>query len=454
MITELRPYKEYRSTGVSWIGEVPDHWGMERAKWLYQKMARPVRDADEIVTCFRDGIVTLRKNRRLDGFTNSLKEIGYQGVRRGDLVIHAMDAFAGAVGVSDSDGKSTPVYSVCTARMELDNRYYAYLVREMARSQWIMCLARGIRERSTDFRFQAFGAQTVPLPPVEEQRAIADYLDANAAKVRRFIRNRRRQIEVLKEQKQAIIKQAMTRGLDNSIPLEPTETDWLGSIPRHWRVKRLKYLADICTGGRDTVDRKDDGAYPFFVRSQKPERIDTYSFDGEAVLTAGDGAGVAKVFHYVNGKFDYHQRVYKFSGFKEIAGRFFYYYFGSTLRYEAFRETAKSTVDSLRLPMLKNFPVVVPPPEEQEKIVAWIENEVDVFDKSILRAAKEIEIIREYRTRLIADVVTGKVDVRHLAPPPGSEDLQEAADELEPLDDAAGELEDEALAGEVAHADD
>src|SRR5690606_26269719 len=104
-----------------------------------------------------------------------------------------------------SDGKCTPVYAICTPKIDIDNRYYAYVVREMARSAWILALARGIRERSTDFRFDTFGAQPVPLPPRDEQKAIADYLDAISAKVRRFIRNRRRLIEVLNEQKQAII---------------------------------------------------------------------------------------------------------------------------------------------------------------------------------------------------------------------------------------------------------
>ena len=106
------PYPAYTPSGVPWLGDMPEHWDVRRGGWLFRKMDRAVSDADEVITCFRDGTVTLRKNRRTEGFTESLKEIGYQGVRKGDLVIHQMDAFAGAVGVSDSDGKGTPVYSV------------------------------------------------------------------------------------------------------------------------------------------------------------------------------------------------------------------------------------------------------------------------------------------------------------------------------------------------------
>jgi type I restriction enzyme S subunit len=148
------------------------------------------------------------------------------------------------------------------------------------------------------------------------------------------------------------------------------------------------------------------------VRSQKIERIDSYTFDGEAVLTAGDGAGVAKVFHHVNGKFDYHQRVYKFSNFRQIRGRFFFHYFSSTLRFEAFRETAKSTVDSLRLPMLQDFPTVIPPDDEQLALVGFIEAETRSLDAALDRAAREVALLREYRTRLTTDIVTGKLDAR------------------------------------------
>ena len=153
------PYPRYRDSGVPWLGPIPVHWKTERAKWLFRKMERSVRECDEVITCFRDGVVTLRKNRRLRGFTESLAEHGYQGIRRGDLVIHAMDAFAGAAGVSDSDGKGTSVYSVCSPRNEsVNTHYYAFCVREMARSLWILALSKGIRERSTDFRFPTFAA--------------------------------------------------------------------------------------------------------------------------------------------------------------------------------------------------------------------------------------------------------------------------------------------------------
>lgn len=206
----LNPYPAYRDSDVPWLGYVPAHWERERGKWLFRRMARPVLASDETVTCFRDGMVTLRKNRRTSGFTESLKEIGYQGVRKGDLVIYAMDAFAGAIGVSDSDGKCSPVYAVCQPVPGSNAHYYAFLLREMSRSQWIVALARGIRERSTDFRFEMFADQVLPLPSPSEQGAIVRYLDYVDARIRRYVRAKRRLIELLTEQKQALIHQAPT----------------------------------------------------------------------------------------------------------------------------------------------------------------------------------------------------------------------------------------------------
>lgn len=146
-------YPEYKDSDIPWIGRVPADWGSLRLANVFRLNARPVRDSDEIITAFRDGQVTLRSKRREEGFTNAVKEIGFQGILKGDLVIHAMDAFAGAIGVSDADGKSTPVYSVRTPVHDgINVRYFGFLLRYMALSGFINSLAKGIRERSTDFR--------------------------------------------------------------------------------------------------------------------------------------------------------------------------------------------------------------------------------------------------------------------------------------------------------------
>ena len=239
----MKPYSSYKPSGIPWLAPIPAHWETKRAKRLFHKMERPPQHNDKVVTCFRDGAVTLRENRRTEGFTESLQEIGYQGIREGDLVVHNMDAFAGAIGVSDSDGKGTPVYSVCTMTPDANAHYYAATIREMARSQWVTALATGIRERSTDFRYATLAQQILPVPPPDEQAAIVRFLDHNDELINRYISAKERLIALLEEQRQAVIHQAVTRGLDSDVQTKPGEIPWLENIPKHWNVRRLGQLA-------------------------------------------------------------------------------------------------------------------------------------------------------------------------------------------------------------------
>ncbi len=200
-----------KDSGVKWIRKIPLHWEMEKGKWLFKQEKREVNKNDEIITCFRDGEVTLRKNRKTDGFTNALKEHGYQGIRKGDFVIHNMDAFAGAIGVSDSDGKSTPVYSVCTTRKKnVEPLYYTYYLRSLAKQGFIESLAKGIRERSTDFRFNDFGKLLLPVPPKTEQLRIIGFINKNSKKINYSISLKQQQIDMLKEYRGSLIDSCVT----------------------------------------------------------------------------------------------------------------------------------------------------------------------------------------------------------------------------------------------------
>ena len=207
----LNPDVPMRETNIPWLDVVPEHWDEKRAKYLFIKQNRPVRDEDEVVTCFRDGQVTLRKNRRTEGFTESFKEIGYQGIRKGDLVVHQMDAFAGSSGVSDSDGKSTPVYIVCTpAHENIYIPYFALVFRRMGLNGYIQSLYRGIRERSSNFSYDVFCNQILPIPPIEEQKAIVDYIEQKNSAIDEMISNLRAEIDFLTEYKQRLIADVVT----------------------------------------------------------------------------------------------------------------------------------------------------------------------------------------------------------------------------------------------------
>lgn len=187
--------------------------------------------------------------------------------------------------------------------------------------------------------------------------------------------------------------------------------EWIGDIPTHWKVMRFKFLSSITTGSKNTEDKIENGEYPFFVRSQIPESINTYSYDGEAILTAGDGAGVGKVYHYVNGKFDFHQRVYKFSDFNMVAGRLLFHYLYVNFVNVAMLGTAKSTVDSLRLPLIQNFQVCFPPSRvEQEKIISFIDRIASYIGAAISVKEQQIELLKERKQILIQQAVTQGLD--------------------------------------------
>lgn len=397
-----------KPSGIEWIGDIPDDWEVRRGKYTLDLLMRPIRDNDEIITCFRDGQVTRRSNRREDGFTFADKEIGYQGILKGDLVIHGMDGFAGAIGISDSDGKGSPVLNVCRPKNGSDTRYINYYLRTLALQNVFIALSTGIRERSCDLRWKKIAELLFTIPPLKTQQKIADYLDEKCGEIDATIAKQKESIEKLKAYKQSLISETVTKGLDKSAPLKPSGIKWLGEIPQNARIIRLRFLSSIQTGDKDTVNRVENGKYPFYVRSPIVERIDTFSFDGEAILMAGDGVGAGKVFHYVNGKFDYHQRVYNIHNLKGVLGKFLYYYLRENFYKEIEQSNAKSTVDSIRLPMLLDFPIIVYPYDLQKEMVSFLDKKVAEIDAIIIKKQNIIQKLDAYKKSLIFECVTGK----------------------------------------------
>ena len=436
----MNPYPGYKLSSMKWLEHIPTHWSVERGKRLLQKMERPTLDTDDIVTCFRDGVVTLRKNRRTDGFTESLQEIGYQGIRAGDLVIHAMDAFAGAVGVSDSDGKGTPVYSVCKPESQANAYYYAYAIREMARSQWIVALAKGVRERSTDFRYTALAAEPLPVPPLPEQTTIVHYLDHTDSRVRRYISAKERLIELLTEQKQAIINQAATRGIDPNVRLKPSGVEWLGDVPTHWEVTRVKNEFHNLNPRRVPLSAVERGGmsirkYDYYGASGVIDKVESYLFDDELLLIAEDGANLVlrnlPLAIIANGKFwvNNHAHILKpiRGNIKFLAGVM------EGLEYTPWISGAAQP--KLTMDRLMGIAIAVPPRREQDEITASVSRQTSPLDRAIDRARRQTTLMQEYRTRLIADVVTGKLDVREVAAqlPDETKDLYDAQESAEEM---------------------
>lgn len=424
----MQRYESYKPSGIQWVEKIPSHWGVERAKWLFNRMERPVRPENDVVTAFRDGQVTLRTNRRTEGFTNAIQEHGYQGIRKGDLVIHAMDAFAGAIGVSDSDGKSTPVYAACVPRGEypVNSYYYAYLLRYMAHSGYIESLSKGIRERSTDFRFAEFRELPLPIPDKVEQERIVAFLDQKTAEIDAAIAKKERLIELLEEQKRVLINRAVTQGLDHRVGVTKSGITWLGEVPAHWKLLPNKALfrerkelgkpdlpilsVSLHSGVSDQEQDETEN-----IRAKiRIEDKTSYKrvFPGDVaynMMRAWQGAiGVVRVDGQVSPAYvvaapraeihgAYFEHLYRTEGFIREMDRF-----------------SKGITDfrkRLYWDEFKQLMTLLPPISEQIEIAEFVERIGHKTAQASASALAEIEKLRELRRVLVAQTVTGQVRV-------------------------------------------
>lgn len=204
----LNPSAPMKDSGIPWVGQFPTHWTKKKGKYILRYMSKPVKQDDGVITCFRDGEVTLRSNRREDGFTMADKEIGYQGVDVGDLVVHGMDGFAGAIGISDSRGKASPVLNVLNTKQ--NKKYIMYYLRSMAYGEVFTALSTGIRVRSCDLRWNKLAELLYPLPPIDEQNNIVNYIDEQIARTNEIIADKKTQIETLDGYKKSLIYEYVT----------------------------------------------------------------------------------------------------------------------------------------------------------------------------------------------------------------------------------------------------
>ena len=409
MMGKFKKYENYRNSGFGWIGEIPSDWEMIRTKFLFSERVQKGFPEKPLLAATQTQGVVKKEDYGTRTVTAQKDFHLLKLVKVGDFVI-SLRSFQGGIEISYEEGIISPAYTIMIPSTKVEKNYVKHLFKSKF---FILSLNRfvtGIRE-GQNIDYKKFKNSFLPVPPFQLQKPIANFLDEKTKQIDNFIKTKEKTIALLQERKAAIINQVVTKGLDPNVPMKHSGIEWLGEIPAHWEVKKLKYVSKIKTGEKDTINKEVDGIHPFYVRSDNIEKISTYSFDGEAVLTAGDGAGVAKVFHYVNGKFDYHQRVYKISNFKEILGRFFFFYMKYNFIKEVMKISAKTTVDSLRLPMLLNFSVTISKKSEQLKIVEFIlkiESKINLIIKNI---QKEITLIKEYRASLISAAVTGKIDV-------------------------------------------
>lgn len=232
--------REMKDSRIEWIGQIPSTWRINKGKYFISLLNKPARETDEIITCFRDGEVTLRSNRREDGFTVSLTETGYQGIDVGDLIVHGMDGFAGAIGISDSRGKATPVLNVLNTTE--CKKYIMYLMRSMAYCGLFLSLSTGIRVRTCDTNWKKLREIDYLLPDLLEQQNIANFLDAKCAEIDALAADIQTQIDTLEQYKRSVITEAITKGLNPDVEMACHQISWIEQMPAHWKIIPSKYL--------------------------------------------------------------------------------------------------------------------------------------------------------------------------------------------------------------------
>jgi type I restriction enzyme S subunit len=428
--------RETKDSNIKWVGAIPSTWTTELGKHFMTCLDRPVREDDGVITCFRDGEVTLRSKRREEGFTVSFQEIGYQGIEPGDLVVHGMDGFAGAIGISDSRGKATPVLNVLDT--EQDKRYMMYALRNMAYTDVFLALSTGIRVRSCDTSWKKLRSLEYALPPLDEQRKIADKIEQKSKQVDALIANQQAQIEKLKQYKQSLITEVVTKGLEPNAPMKDSGIEWLETIPKCWQVAPLKSLFTFGKGLPITKDNLIESGVPVISYGQihakwnsgvtiheelKRFVSDDYlSTNPNSLVKKGDfimadtsedreGCGNCAYVDSEGQLFaGYHTII--LNSIEGSNNKYLAYLF----RTDAWRSQIRKRVSGVKLfsisrRILGDVSVVLPPEEEVHRMLAFLDDKCSKVDKLVTIKQRKIEELNRYKKALIYEYVTGKKEV-------------------------------------------
>ncbi|WP_277560597.1 restriction endonuclease subunit S [Acinetobacter beijerinckii] len=327
-----------------------------------------------------------------------------------DVLFTNRGASVGAIGYVDariSNGNIGPQLTLLRVNSFVDSLYLFQIMK----SSWVQkqILSQDSGSAMNFFGVGATGKFKLPIPDnINEQKIIANILtdvDALICELEKLIAKK----QAIKTATMQQLLTGKTRLPQFSLREDGTKKGYkqseLGKIPEDWEIDKIGNVVSITTGDKNTQDKVTDGLYPFFVRSQQVEKINSFSFDGEAVLTAGDGVGTGKIFHYINGKFDFHQRVYLMHNFFEKLDGYYFYIFFSNHFYERIMSmTAKSSVDSVRREMIADMPIILPTKQEQTaiaKILSDMDSEIQALEKRLVKT-------RQIKQGMMQELLTGK----------------------------------------------
>ncbi|CAG1011965.1 hypothetical protein BURK2_04404 [Burkholderiales bacterium] len=463
MITDLRPYPAMKDSGVPWLGEVPEHWRVLPNRTVFTEVNERGRaEADMLSVTIMRGVirqqVLLEDSSKKDG--SNRDKSAYKLVRPGDIAYNKMRAWQGALGVSEYEGIVSPAYVVQRPREGAAPRYVHYLLRTPGFAKEAERWSYGITSDMWSLRPEHFKMIYSCLPPESEQTAIVRFLDHADRRIRRYIRAKQKLIKLLKEQKQAIIHRAVTRGLDPNVRLKPSGVEWLGDVPEHWEVAALRHRYSQVLGKMLDAKRITGESLLPYLRNTDvqwgrinvdrlpqmdiaPAEYERYTVrPGDLLVCEGGEVGRAAIWVGTLPLCGFQKALHRLRPFNpdRDTPRFLYFTLRAAAISNAFSDGHVSTIAHLTGDKLRSHLFPFPPAEEQASIAQWLDAALEKIDGANECTARQINLLREYRTRLIADVVAGKLDVREAA--------TRLPDEVEEAE-AIGEVGDEGDADEM-----
>ena len=428
-MTPLQSYPDYKPSGVEWLGDVPAHWEVLPNRAVFAEAnERNHPEKQMLSVTITSGVIRqktlLEDSSKKDA--SRLDRSAYKLVCPGDIAYNKMRAWQGAVGVSEYKGIVSPAYVVQRPRNRASSRYLHYLLRTPMFAKEAERWSYGIASDMWSLRPEHFKMIYSCVPPLAEQNAIVRYLDHVGGRIGRYIRDKEKLVALLAEEKQAVIHQAVARGLDANVRLKPSGVEWLGDVPAHWEVRRLKgNTANVVS---QTDERRHDEIYlalehveSWTGRIHEPDS--NIEFDSQVKRFRAGDVLFGKLRPYL-AKVTRPERngvcVSEFLVLRPSSTILLPGYLEQLLRSKPIIDVINSSTFGAKMPradwwFIGNLLLPVPPLAEQAAIAAYLDRETARIDAAAARARRQIELMREYRERLIADVVTGKLDVRGAA---------------------------------------
>lgn len=431
---QLPKYESYKDSGVEWLGEIPAHWNCDSLRSATLLKSDKNRPDLQVLSVYREYGVIIKDSRDDNHNTTSLDTSTYKVVQPGDLVINKMKAWQGSMGVSEYEGVVSPAYITCkTNHDDFHPKYLHYLLRSKDYVGVYNSISYGVRIGQWDLRYEDFKKVVIPIPLIEEQKRIASFLDQKTAEIDEAIAKKQKLIELLQEQKSILINQAVTKGLNPDAPMKESGVEWIGEIPAHWEVKRLKHITSKIYDCKNRTPSPSDKHEYFVIRTSnvKSGKLITQDAEwttekdfiewtrkgkplpGELVFTreapAGEVAMVPEGYEMCLG-----QRMMGIKHDEDVALPEYLLYFLQSNAMKEYVElmSAGSTVPHLRVGQVHNIPVSFPQDTSEQSAICKSCSEHSLkIDEVQLSIEKEILTLQELRQSLISSAVTGKIKV-------------------------------------------